>query len=120
MRSFKIDKVCEEIKREIANILAMIRDPRINSKILTIVNVSLTKDMSYSKIRISSIDGLESAINAVEGLNHAKGLIKKEIGNRLKIRRIPELQFIADNTVEDAINMFKKIEKNNTQKILGE
>ncbi len=110
MPSYKTARVCEDLKREITNILHIIKDPRVKNQLLTVINVSLTKDMSYSKIYVSSMDGIKGAKVAAECLNAAKGLIKNEIGNRLKIRKIPELEFIADNSVEDAINMFKKIE----------
>lgn len=110
MPSYRTDRVCEDLKREITNILHVIKDPRVKNQLLTIINVSLTKDMSYLKIYVSSMDGVEGAKIAVDCLNSAKGLIKNEIGSRLKIRKIPELEFIADNSIEDTINMFKKIE----------
>lgn len=111
MSNYRINRVCEDLKRELSNILYVIKDHRVKNQILTIVNVWLSKDMSLAKIYVSSMDGLRGAESAVDGLRSAKGLIKKEIGCRLKIRKIPELEFIADNSAENAINMFKKIKK---------
>ena len=111
MANYKIDRICEDLKREITDILHIIKDPRVSNQILTIVNISLTRDMSFAKIYVSSLDGLSGANRAVEGLKSAKGLIKKEIGLRLKIRKIPELEFVVDNSVENTINMFKKLAK---------
>ena len=111
MPSYKIDRVCEDLKREITDILRLIKDPRVKNQILTVVNLSLTRDMSLAKIYISSMDGQKGAERAVEGLKSAKGLIKREIAQRLDIRKIPELEFIPDNSVEDTINLFKKLEK---------
>lgn len=111
MPSYKKDRVCEDLKREITDILKYIKDPRVKNQILTIVNLTLTRDMSFAKIYVSSMDGEKGAQIAVEGLKSAKGLIKREISQRLDLRKIPELEFIPDNSVQDTINLFKKLEK---------
>lgn len=111
MFNYKIDRICEDIKREISNILLNIKDPQINHRILTILKVHLSRDLSFAKVYISSMDGLEGTSVVVKRLNVAKGFIKKNLALRLKIRKIPDLEFIADNSIEDSINMFKKLEK---------
>ena len=109
MISYKIDRISEDIRREITNILREIKDPRVNNKIITVLKVSLTNDMSYAKIYISSMDGLNGTLVTVEGLKSAKGFIKKKLASRLKIKKMPELEFIPDNYLENTINMFKKL-----------
>ena len=111
MPNYKIYRIQEDLKREITNILNFIKDPRVGRQIITIVKISLSADMSYAKVYISSLDGIKGAEKAVEGLESAKGLIKHKISERLNLRKIPELQFFADNSIENAMNMFKKIEK---------
>ncbi len=111
MQSYKINRVCEDLKREITDILHLVKDPRVKNQILTVMDLSLTKDMSLARVYISSMDGAQGSQKAVEGLSSAKGFIKKEISHRLQLRKIPDLEFIADNSVEDAINLFKKIEQ---------
>ncbi len=111
MPNYKIYRIQEDLKREITNILNFIKDPRVSGQIITIVKIFLSADMSYAKVYISSLDGIKGAEKAVEGLESAKGLIKHKISERLNLRKIPELQFFADNSIENAMNMFKKIEK---------
>ena len=109
MQSFKINRVCEDLKREITDILHLVKDYRVKGQILTVIDLSLTKDMSFARVYISSMDGITGAKKAADGLNSAKGFIKKEISHRMEIRKIPDLEFIADNSVEETINLFKKI-----------
>jgi ribosome-binding factor A len=52
----------------------------------------------------------------IEGLKKAAGFIRRELGNRLKIRYTPELQFIADHSIEYSVEISRKInELNNGQ-----
>ena len=89
MASHRHDRLTEDIRRELTDIFRMLKDPRITGMI-SIVKVDLSGDQSYCKVYISSLDGLEAANRAVEGLKSAAGFIRREIGSRLKMRRTPE------------------------------
>ncbi len=82
----------------------MLKDPRITGMI-SIVKVDLSGDQSYCKVYISSLDGLEAANRAVEGLKSAAGFIRREIGSRLAMRHTPEFQFIADDSIEYGVHI---------------
>lgn len=109
MSSFKIERISEDIKRSFNNILLEIKDPRVNSTLISVLRLDLTNDLSYATIYISSLDGIDSAKIAVEGLNSAKGYIKKEMSKRLEIRKIPELIFKASDSIEFSSNLEKMI-----------
>ena len=101
MASHRHDRLTEDIRRELTDIFRMLKDPRITGMI-SIVKVDLSGDQSYCKVYISSLDGLEAANRAVEGLKSAAGFIRREIGSRLKMRRTPEFHssaMIPSNTV---------------------
>jgi len=89
----------EDVKRELTDIMRILKDPRITG-LLSIVKLDLASDYSYCKVYVSSLEGLENARGAVEGLTSAAGFIRREIGARLKMRRTPEFKFIADNGIE--------------------
>lgn len=95
MASHRHDRLTEDIRRELTDIFRMLKDPRITGMI-SIVKVDLSGDQSYCKVYISSLDGLEAANRAVEGLKSAAGFIRREIGSRLKMRRTPEFHFISE------------------------
>lgn len=110
MANFKINRMAEDIKRELTDIMRTLKDPRI-SGMLTIVKVDLSGDMSYCKVYVSSLDGMENAQNAVKGLESAAGFIRREINTRLKMRRSPEFRFEADNSAEYSATIIEKLRK---------
>ena len=99
MASYRADRTAEDVKRELTAIMGTLKDPRITG-MLSIVKVDLARDLSACKVYISSLDGLEAANRAVEGLKSAAGFIRREIGSRLKMRRTPEFHFISDDSIE--------------------
>lgn len=111
MSGYRTDRVSEDIKREITAIIRELKDPRVAGKMLTVIRVDVSHDLSYAKVYVSALEGIEIAEKAVEGLVSATGKIRHEVGGRLKLRIAPELKFIADNSVERGIEIFKKIEK---------
>ena len=110
MAGYRIDRVSEDIKRELAAIIRELKDPRVRDVMLTVVNVEVSSDASFAKVYVSAIDGIETAKLAVKGLTCATGFIRREVGKRLHLRKTPELKFIADDSVEHGMEIFKKIE----------
>ena len=99
MPSFRLDRTSEDIKRELTDIMRTLKDPRING-LLSILKVDLSKDLSLCRVYISSLDGIDAAVSAVKGLNSAAGYVRRELGQRIKLRRSPQIQFIADDSIE--------------------
>lgn len=110
MAGFRINRVSEDIKREIVAIIRELKDPRVMGKLLTVVRVEVSSDASYAKVYVSDIKGIESAKEAVKGLTAATGYIRREVGSALHLRKTPELKFVADDSIEQGFNMFKKLE----------
>lgn len=99
MASFKIQRLNEDIGRELSIIMRSLKDPRITG-MLSIVKTDLSGDMSFCKVYVSSLDGKEAAEEAVEGLKSAAGYIRREIASKIEMRRSPEFLFVADNSIE--------------------
>ena len=101
--------MAEDIKREMTAILRELKDPRID-KLLTIVRADLSGDMSNCKIYVSSLEGMERTKVSVAGLKSAAGFIRRELFHRLKMRKSPELTFVADNSIERSAEISKKLD----------
>ena len=112
MAGFHIDRISEDIKREIVSIMRELKDPRIHP-MLTVVKVEVSGDLSYANIHISAIEGIEAAKSSVKGLESAQGYIRKQLGTRLHLRKSPELKFIADDSIEKGMDLFEKIKEIN-------
>ena len=107
MAGYRIDRVSEDIKREIIAIIRELKDPRVMDKMLTVVRVEVSSDASYAKVYISALEGLGTAKEAVKGLKNATGYIRREVGKRLHLRKTPELLFVADDSIEHGMNIVK-------------
>ena len=104
MAGFKADRTAEDIKRELTDIMRTLKDPRING-LLSILKVDLSKDLSLCRVYVSSLDGIDAAKSAVEGLNSAAGYVRRELGQRIKLRRSPQIQFVADDSIEHSAHI---------------
>lgn len=108
MAGYRIDRVTEDIKRELIVILRDVKDPRV-SGMLSVVKVEVTNDLSYAKVYISALEGVDKAKEAVKGLKAAAGFIRGRLGSALHLRKTPELKFIADDSIEKGMELFDKL-----------
>lgn len=108
MPSYKIDRINEDVRREMCAILRELKDPRI-SRMLTVVHVDVTKDLSYATVYVSALEGMEKTKESVKGLKSAAGYIRRELGVRLSLRSMPELRFVADDSIARSAEINKII-----------
>ena len=109
MAGYRIDRITEDIKRELIAILREVKDPRVSDKMLTVVKVDVSNDLSYAKVYISALEGMDCAKDAVKGLKAAQGFIRGRLGSSLHLRKTPELKFVADDSIEKGMELFDKL-----------
>jgi len=80
-----------------------IKDPRIG--FVTITRVAVTEDCRLAKVYYSVIGTSDEKNRSMEGLNSAKGYIRRELGHRMKLKYTPELLFQFDPSIEYAIHV---------------
>lgn len=95
----RIDKINEEVRRELANIIRELKDTRI-PMMTSVVTVNVTNDLRYAKAYISVMGDEEVQKKAIEGLKSAAGYIRREMGKRIDIRYTPEFIFELDHSIE--------------------
>ena len=100
MAGYKINRVTSDIRLCLSELFREIKDDRI-SKLLSIVKLDVSGDMSYATVYVSAIEGSQKTEESVKVLNKsAAGYLRRELGARLKLRKVPELRFVADNSIE--------------------
>ena len=99
MAGHRADRVREDIMRELTAILRTVKDPRVRESMISIVRAEVTNDLSYATVYISSMGGMDAAKQAVKGLQSAAGYMRRELGAALKLRHVPELRFVADDSI---------------------
>lgn len=91
----------EQLKREVSEILTRkVRDPRVGHLLITEVRV--TADLWLARIFFRPLFSDAKIPEIEEGLEAAAPFIRKELGNVLRVRRIPELRFLHDTTPDSA------------------
>ena len=115
MGSYRMDRVGEDIMRELTAILRTVKDPRV-SGLVSIVRADVTRDLSYATVYISSMDGIEAAKTAVKGLRSAAGYMRRELGLALKLRHVPELRFEADDSIAYSTHIADTLKHLETEK----
>lgn len=110
MAGYKINRVTSDIRLCLSELLREVKDPRV-SKMLSIVKLDVSGDMSYATVYVSAIEGADITAESVKALNkNASGYLRRELGSRMKLRKVPELRFIADNSIENSANISRIIE----------
>lgn len=106
MPNYRLDRTSEDIRRELTAILRTVKDPRVTS-LVSIVRVEVARDMGSARVYVSSMDGLDSAKQAVKGLTSAAGYMRRQLGLALRLRYVPELRFVADDSIEYSAGIAK-------------
>ncbi len=109
MAGFKINRITSDIKITLSELLREVKDPRV-SKLLSIVKVDVSGDLSYATVYVSAIEGYDATVSSVKALKGAAGYLRRELGGRLKLRKVPELRFVADDSIEQSANISRIIE----------
>lgn len=113
--SRRLERVANAIKKEVGQIVQnVLNDPRLG--FITIVRVELSKDLKFAKVYYSVLGDKKAVKNSKEGLTSAKGFIKKIVGDRLKLRFVPEISFHLDTSSEYSVYIAKKIDDLETPK----
>ncbi len=119
MNKRRINRISEEVKKVVSELLSReIKDPRI-SPMTSVTKVDVTNDLSYANIYISVFGSSEEKENTIKGLQSAKGYIRREIGNRIDLRFVPEPIFHLDESIEQSLyisNLIDKVSREDREK----
>ena len=102
----RIDRISEEVRREVdAIIREELGDPRIGG-IFSITRAEVTGDLRYAKIYVSVLED-DRRDELLEALKNAKGFIRHSLGKRMIIRYTPELIFVSDRNIAYGVHIAK-------------
>lgn len=104
----RTDRISEEVRKEVDKIIRDdVRDPRISGT-YSITRADVTRDLRYAKIFVSVYE-TEKREPLIAALIHASGFIRRELGQRVKLRYTPELLFELDTNIEHGARIIKLI-----------
>ena len=102
--SRRTDRLGELFGEEISKLLQKgLKDPRVG--FATINRVDITEDLSYAKVLVSVMGTDKEKTSTIIGLRNSSGFIRQFLGKGIKIRKIPELQFVLDENLDHAMHI---------------
>ena len=106
MPSNRIGRINEEIHRELRDQFRRLKDPRVSSGMVSVIRVDTTGDLRYARVYVSALDKSQEK-EVLKGLKSASGFLRWELGRALQLRYTPELQFIADDSIQHGAHILE-------------
>jgi len=102
-------RIAEQVQRELTEIIRLeLKDPRVG--MITLTDVEVTPDHALARVFFTSLDGAAGADEAARGLRHAAGFLRSQLARRFEMRRVPQLEFVYDASVERGVRLARLID----------
>ncbi|MGI0495180.1 30S ribosome-binding factor RbfA [Alkalinema pantanalense CENA528] len=97
----RVARVAEQIKREVSQLLMSgIKDDRVGTGMVSVTDVDVSGDLQHAKIFVSIYGTDEARAETMKGLQSATGYVRSVLGQRVRLRRTPEVIFVEDRSLE--------------------
>lgn len=122
MAKYRGGRINEEIKKSVSNTIQnKIKDPRLTAMV-SVTEVEVTNDLSYAKVFVSIFGSSDKEkANTLDAIKCSASFIRKEIGQSVKLRHVPQVIIELDTTIDKALhldslfNKIKETEKNDNE-----
>jgi ribosome-binding factor A len=105
-------RIADQIQRDLSEaIRTELKDPRVG--MVTITAVEVSRDLSHARVFVTSLAGAEAMEESLRALRHAAGFLRSLLARTLRLRTVPELQFVYDESVERGIRLSRLIDEAN-------
>lgn len=110
MGQYRMQRLDAQLREEISSLLLRgeIKDPRV-SNFLSINRVTVSSDLSYAKVYVSTFLSDAQLEKGVDGLNNAAGFIQSSIAKKLRIRKFPKFTFVVDKGIKEGFHMVQRL-----------
>ena len=104
----RINRINEEIQKELSSLIRTLKDPRIQNTMISLTRVEPTPDLRYTKVYVSFLQE-DKAEGAMKGLQSAAGFLRRELGNALNLRYTPQIMWALDDSITYGAKMLALI-----------
>jgi len=110
--SRRVARVSESIKREVSQLLISdIKDDRVGAGLVSVTHVDVSGDLQHAKIFVSIYGTDEAKAATMAGLKSATGFVRTELGQRMRLRRTPEVVFVEDHSIEQGTQVLSLLNR---------
>lgn len=111
MASNRINRINDEIQRELSAQIRNLKDPRVSQAgMVSVTRADVTNDLRYAKVYVSVLDKSREK-DVLKGLKSASGFLRRELGRVLQLRYTPELQFIGDDSIQHGAHILELLRR---------
>lgn len=119
--SRRVARVSASIKREVSQMLLNdIKDERVGAGMVSVTDVDVAGDLQHAKIFVSIYGTDEAKAETMAGLKAAEGYVRKQLGQRIKLRRTPEVTFKEDRSFDMAANVLNVLNQISAERKAGD
>ena len=97
MAKYRRGRINDEMCKELANAVRLVKDPRVSDAFISITGAEVSPDLKYAKIFYSALRG--DPKETAKGLKSCAGFLRREIAQRMNLRITPELTFCYDESI---------------------
>jgi ribosome-binding factor A len=106
----RLGRIADQIQRDLADLIRNeLKDPRVG--MITLTGVEVSNDYRHAKIFFTTLGGSEVVSQTHQGLQRASGFLRSHLAGGLKLRIVPELHFVHDESVERGVRLSKLIDE---------
>lgn len=106
-RTNRVEEACREVLAEVLQ--REVKDPRVG--FVTIKGVRLSPDLRHSKVYLSIMGEPDEVARSMAGLESARGYMRSALGKHLRIKNLPEIEFVLDNETEESLHLAEIIKQ---------
>ena len=107
MANNRIGRINEDIQRTLSELIRRLKDPRVSQVgMVSIIRVDTTGDLRYARVYVSVLNKAQEK-DVMKGLKSASGFLRRELARSMQLRYTPELQFIADDSIDQGAHILE-------------
>ncbi len=110
MATNRLNRINEDIRRELSALLPRVKDPRVQQGMVTVTGVETSGDLRYAKVYLSFLEEVNEK-ELRRGLKSAAPWLRRELGSALTLRYTPELTFERDRSMEKGAMLSKLMDE---------
>lgn len=108
--STRTEKLRKLLKEEVSDILRReIKDPRLG--FFTVIDTEITSDLQHAKVFVSIMGTPEERKQGMDVLKHAQHFVRQQLGKRVRMKTLPDIQFQPDETVDHGVRILELLEE---------
>ena len=112
MAKYRRGRINDEMCKELANAVRLVKDPRVRDEMITITSCDVSGDLKFAKVYFSVYGAKPENIKDIKkGLYSAAGFLRRAIAEKINLRITPELNFEYDNAMERGANISELLKK---------